>query len=627
MDKSKISVSDIPELLKEWDYEKNSSQSYFPETTTHKSNKKIWWICELGHSWQDTAGNRSLGRNCPYCSGHRVWIGFNDLLTTHSTLCEEWDYEVNFPHKPTEFSKGSSYKAWWKCPSGHSFQTTIVSRTTKGIGCPYCSGRYAIQGINDLLSSNPSLATEWDYNKNGVLKSENVLPNSSKMAWWICKQCSNSWKAQIKSRNRGNGCPLCGRNKASISKAMPKVGESFADLYPTLLKEWDYEKNTKIDPFKIKPSSVKKVFWKCDKGHRWEARISYRALRNNGCPDCYAPYKSSFPEQAIFYYLSQQFNTISRDSSLGFEFDIFIKDEKIAIEYDGLYWHSSDFAKTMEQRKNEYCRAHQITLYRIKETNDRNNPIEIEGKIIKYYYDTSYTFLDEALNQLFMCIGKDVNKKLTLISNVNKDRIKILSQFEQKQIKNSIFQYSNLVKEWDYEKNKGLLPENVSPGSEIKVHWICEKGHHFYSRVSHRVKGVGCPFCTNKKIIKGENDLESQNPRLAKEWNYEKNENLLPSQVFPSTNRKVWWKCDKNHEWQATINSRNEGRGCPFCAGRVYPKIRCLENDKIYNTYEEIEQELSAKKKNVSQVVHGKRKSTKGFHFEFVEQSIKEKDE
>lgn len=72
MSKLKLYVSNITKLLAEWDYDKNSSLCYSPETTPYKSNKKIWWICKLGHSWQDTAGNRSSGRDCPYCSGHRV---------------------------------------------------------------------------------------------------------------------------------------------------------------------------------------------------------------------------------------------------------------------------------------------------------------------------------------------------------------------------------------------------------------------------------------------------------------------------------------------------------------------------------------------------------------------------
>ena len=28
---------------------------------------------------------------------------------------------------------------------------------------------------------------------------------------------------------------------------------------------------------------------------------------------------------------------------------------------------------------------------------------------------------------------------------------------------------------------------------------------------------------------------------------------------------KVWWRCSRGHEWQATISNRNYGTGCPAC--------------------------------------------------------------
>ena len=84
--------------------------------------------------------------------------------------------------------------------------------------------------------------------------------------------------------------------------------------------------------------------------------------------------------------------------------------------------------------------------------------------------------------------------------------------------------------------------------------------------VSSRNKGACCPYCSGRYAIKGENDLQTVNPSLAKEWNYEKNDGLTPMDVLPNSNKKVWWKCSEGHEWQSTINHRNNGRGCPICA-------------------------------------------------------------
>ena len=84
-------------------------------------------------------------------------------------------------------------------------------------------------------------------------------------------------------------------------------------------------------------------------------------------------------------------------------------------------------------------------------------------------------------------------------------------------------------------------------------------------RISHRADKHGCPYCSGHKIEKGFNDLTKTHPLLAKEWNYEKNNGLTPMDVTSNSHKKVWWKCVKGHEWQARIDSRNNGNGCPIC--------------------------------------------------------------
>lgn len=65
--------------------------------------------------------------------------------------------------------------------------------------------------------------------------------------------------------------------------------------------------------------------------------------------------------------------------------------------------------------------------------------------------------------------------------------------------------------------------------------------------------------------------LEKINPELAKQWNVEKNHPLSPSEILPNSNKKVWWTCKENpkHVWQATVQSRNSGKGCGLCRGLV----------------------------------------------------------
>ena len=104
------------------------------------------------------------------------------------------------------------------------------------------------------------------------------------------------------------------------------------------------------------------------------------------------------------------------------------------------------------------------------------------------------------------------------------------------------------------------------PNSHKNVWWKCSKGHEWEATISNRNKGKGCPYCSGRYAIKGESDLQTVNPTLAKEWNYNKNDNLTPSDVMPNSHKNVWWICSKGHEWQAAIDSRSRGNGCPICA-------------------------------------------------------------
>ena len=68
--------------------------------------------------------------------------------------------------------------------------------------------------------------------------------------------------------------------------------------------------------------------------------------------------------------------------------------------------------------------------------------------------------------------------------------------------------------------------------------------------------------------MKKKNLMES-NLKVAKEWHTTKNGDLKPTDVTANSNKKVWWRCKEGHEWKARINSRNQGNGCPYCAGRL----------------------------------------------------------
>jgi DNA-directed RNA polymerase subunit RPC12/RpoP len=228
-------VSDNAQLMAEWNFEKNKSYGSNPATLTCGSGKIVWWKCEHGHEWQATIANKSKGHGCPYCAGQKVIRGYNDLQTINPKLSKEWNYCKNNGLTPENVMANSIKKVWWKCNNGHEWQTKVANRN-RGNGCPYCCGRYAIKGKSDLNTINPILSEEWNYDKNGELKPDNVTSNSNIKVWWKCAH-GHEWKAAIKNRNQGRNCPYCS------GKKILKGYNDLQTVNPVAAREWNYKKN------------------------------------------------------------------------------------------------------------------------------------------------------------------------------------------------------------------------------------------------------------------------------------------------------------------------------------------------------------------------------------------------
>ena len=132
-----------------------------------------------------------------------------------------------------------------------------------------------------------------------------------------------------------------------------------------------------------------------------------------------------------------------------------------------------------------------------------------------------------------------------------------------------------LINEWYTTKNGNLKPEQFLPYSEKKVWWICQFGHEWEMQIDWRTKQkFKCPYCSGKRVS-NTNNLAVRFPELIKEWDYSLN-NVSPNEVTCGTHRKVWWKCQYGHSWQAVIYTRIKGVGCPYCTGKLASPERNL---------------------------------------------------
>ena len=146
-----------PQIAEEWS-EKNFPLK--PNEVNAKSRKNVWWRCgKCGSEWKSVINARVKGTICPVCAERAVLAGCNDLATTDRESLVEWDYELN-KLKPTEVSRNSAKRAWWKCRYGHSWSMKIVERTVLGKGCRECEQEYR--------SLFPALAISYYANLKGL---------------------------------------------------------------------------------------------------------------------------------------------------------------------------------------------------------------------------------------------------------------------------------------------------------------------------------------------------------------------------------------------------------------------------------------------------------------------------
>ncbi len=199
-------------LLEEWDKEKNTGLDM--ASISYASHQTIWWKCREGHTWQAKLKDRTLlDQECPYCSGKKAWPGYNDLASQAPEVAKEWHPEKNGALTPDQVTCGSARNVWWKCSLGHEWQATVENRAMKGNACPYCSGRKAWPGYNDLETLYPALAKQWHPTMNQRLKPTAIRPGCGRKVWWMCPE-GHVWEARVFSRTskKGAGCPICAKN-------------------------------------------------------------------------------------------------------------------------------------------------------------------------------------------------------------------------------------------------------------------------------------------------------------------------------------------------------------------------------------------------------------------------------
>ena len=431
----------------------------------------------------------------------------------------EWHPTLNGDLKPSDFTPGSNEKVWWQCGScGAEWQAIIANRTARDSrGCRSCAskGWKTPKRGTSLLDLHPEIAAELHPTHNGELSAEAMSPGSQTKVWWLCPQCGNPYQMPVRARTgaTASGCPPCAYRRLSEIQTRPKPGESLEEVCPHLMASWHPTRNLAVVPSGIKNGSGYRAWWKCpnpDCGHEWQTSVANRtAGKRTGCPACSrAKARSAVP--------GKSFGDLHPD----------LLDE----------WHPT--------------------------LNSDLDPFQLKpgSKTLAWWrcrdcgreWQTAIGLRAQAGTGCESCSYKERGARIRT----------------PKPGESAAELFPAILGEWDWENNGDLDPRELKPGSDLKVWWLCSKGHRWQAHIYHRASATptGCFRCVHTPEP-GES-FADLNPDIAREWHPTKNGDVRPGSVKPSSKYQAWWKCAaRGHEWRAYVCNRSgpSASSCPKC--------------------------------------------------------------
>ena len=367
-----------PELEEQW------SENNIQDPLTVFFNEEAEWVCPVtGGKWKSSINERirhgkKHGFKSVFVTGARVLAGYNDIATTHPHVLQWWDYEKN-DIDPTTISSGSDIKAWWVDSNNNSYQMSIYKKCIDGQGSPFDAGKKIAPG-NSLADLYPELAKQWNYEKNGDITPYDVTTGSSRQLWWICPETGKTWKASPKYRVKSGHC----KSPYMTGKRVLKGYNDLGTFYPEICKEFSSKND--FSPYEVVAHSKKRAKWVCNTcSHEWETVIDNRTTLGSGCPHCFNAQLTSKAEREVAEYVvsllgDDAVETSNRSIINPYELDIYIPDHNLAIEFNGLYWHTENQGKDKRYHYNKWkmCKDKGIQLITIweDEWRDKRNIVK-----------------------------------------------------------------------------------------------------------------------------------------------------------------------------------------------------------------------------------------------------------
>lgn len=340
---------------------------------------------------------------------------------------------------------------------------------------------------NKLSERHPELIGEWS-ERNQPLTVDDVSYGSNKLYWWK-GTCGHEWQASAKSRSSGENCPIC-----SGARVVEGIND-LATLRPDIVAEWS-SKNNPLKPFTVSIGSHKKVIWQGKCGHEWSATIKSRTVNHSGCPYCshnivlpgFNDLASKYPEIAIEW----------SDRNLPLRPDMVtpFANKKVWWKCSKGHEWNTLISTRSGGSKCPYCSGY-ILLKGLNDFQTQYPDLAKEWSSRNYPLTPDMVNEKSTKNVWWHCSTCGYEWKSLIRSRVRGSVCPVCAEREVSTGYNDLATTNpELVKEWDYEKNKKYNLKKLSQSSQYSVWWKCAYGHSWKARISERaIDGVSCKHC------------------------------------------------------------------------------------------------------------------------------------
>ena len=312
-------------------YEVHGYKYIYDKMEYVNNSTKICIVCPIhGDFWQRPNDHLS-GKGCPKCSDKTSnQKDFkNKAIEIHG---EKYIYDnVIYINNYTKVSIiCPEHGEFWQTPSNH----------LQGRGCPKCGQYKRKLKQEDLINSFNQI------HKNKYVYDKMNYVNFSTKICIGCKEHGDFWQTPSDHLN-GHGCPKCAKKSAS-EKIIKPFSQFVEDSIKIHGNKYVYDENSYVST-KHKTKIICPIhgdFWQRPNDH----------LTGYGCPKC--NHSISNPEDEINNFINETcgIETKTRDRSLlnkRLECDIIVPSYKLAIEFNGLYWHSEAQGKDKNYHLNK----------------------------------------------------------------------------------------------------------------------------------------------------------------------------------------------------------------------------------------------------------------------------------